>query len=174
MLRSADSLAEAAAALDRVRTDPAGKPPEPGVESWEATNLHLVARVLVAAARRRTETRGCHWREDHPERDDARLRRHLVVTLRPDAEDRTLDSRGPTPASEPCGTPDSTTPLSTPLSTPSTASGAHRRPVPEAPDTAAEAPARPVDGALVVRTTDATAFPPTAVAAAVVPKEKKS
>ncbi|HEY9438464.1 MAG TPA: L-aspartate oxidase, partial [Streptomyces sp.] len=53
-------------------------------EAWEVTNLLLVARVLVAAALEREETRGCHWREDHPERDDADWRRHIVVRMEPD------------------------------------------------------------------------------------------
>ncbi|GAA2481473.1 L-aspartate oxidase [Streptomyces gobitricini] len=96
VLRSAASLAEAADALDAVHAEalsdgPDGnKAAEPGVESWETTNLLCVARVLVTAARRREETRGCHWREDRPDRDDAAWRRHLVVRLGPD---RTLDVR---------------------------------------------------------------------------------
>ncbi|MFR9726599.1 L-aspartate oxidase [Streptomyces sp. MS19] len=81
VLRSADSLAEAARALDALALDDDRKPAEPGADTWETANLHLVARVLVTAALHRTETRGCHWREDHPERDDARWRRHLVATL---------------------------------------------------------------------------------------------
>ncbi|MET9514918.1 L-aspartate oxidase [Streptomyces sp. NPDC002994] len=60
------------------------KEAEPGVDAWEATNLLLVSRVLVAAARAREETRGCHWREDRPDRDDAGWRRHLVVRLTPE------------------------------------------------------------------------------------------
>ncbi|WP_149562217.1 L-aspartate oxidase [Streptomyces cacaoi] len=86
VLRSDASLREAAARLSALAGEAAGapgasgKPAEPGVESWETTNLHLVARVLVQAALRREETRGCHWREDHPERDDDRWRRHLIVT----------------------------------------------------------------------------------------------
>ncbi|MET9221359.1 MULTISPECIES: L-aspartate oxidase [unclassified Streptomyces] len=89
VLRSADSLATAAGALERLHTaaveeyDRDGKTAEPCVETWEATNLGLVARVLVAAARRREETRGCHWREDRPDRDDQAWRRHLVVRLTP-------------------------------------------------------------------------------------------
>ncbi|HEY5833135.1 L-aspartate oxidase [Streptomyces sp.] len=89
VLRSAESLAVAAGALERLHTaaveayDRDGKTAEPCVETWEATNLGLVARVLVAAARRREETRGCHWREDRPERDDHDWRRHLVVRLTP-------------------------------------------------------------------------------------------
>ncbi|MYW70262.1 L-aspartate oxidase [Streptomyces sp. SID8379] len=90
VLRSADSLAEAAAQLGRIHAEAAGalaengKTAVPGVDTWEATNLLCVARVLVAAARRREETRGCHWREDHADRDDAEWRRHIVVRLNPD------------------------------------------------------------------------------------------
>ncbi|MEV4504383.1 L-aspartate oxidase [Streptomyces klenkii] len=83
VLRSGESLARAAAELARIDDDAAAALEAPGTESWEATNLLLVARVLVAAALRREETRGCHWREDAPDRDDA-WRRHLLVTLRPD------------------------------------------------------------------------------------------
>ncbi|MFG2225966.1 L-aspartate oxidase [Streptomyces sp. NPDC048644] len=105
VLRSADSLARAAAQLDRLHreatartaapeaaTVPASAPkaPEPGVEAWETTNLLCVARVLVAAAQRREETRGCHWREDHPDRDDTSWSRHFRITL--DA-DRALSVR---------------------------------------------------------------------------------
>ncbi|MFD5148562.1 L-aspartate oxidase [Streptomyces sp. NPDC058401] len=87
VLRSAESLSRAAAALEALyaraltELETRGKTAVPGTESWEATNLLCVARVLVAAAQRRAETRGCHWREDHPDRDDAGWRRHLVVRL---------------------------------------------------------------------------------------------
>ncbi|MFG2760630.1 L-aspartate oxidase [Streptomyces wuyuanensis] len=90
VLRSAASLDDAADALEALHlsalhdAEEFDKAAEPGVESWEATNLLLVARVLVAAAHERTETRGCHWREDHPGRDDAGWRRHIVVRLTPD------------------------------------------------------------------------------------------
>ncbi|MER6996508.1 L-aspartate oxidase [Streptomyces sp. NPDC000410] len=92
VLRSAESLAEAAGRLARIEHDASDerKSAEPGVEAWEATNLLLVSRVLVAAARAREETRGCHWREDRPDRDDVEWRRHLVVRLTPD---RTLAVR---------------------------------------------------------------------------------
>ncbi|MEV7418166.1 L-aspartate oxidase [Streptomyces sp. NPDC089919] len=87
VLRSAESLRDAADALESLycralnELETHGKTAEPGVDTWEATNLLCVARVLVAAAQRRAETRGCHWREDHPDRDDAAWRRHLVVRL---------------------------------------------------------------------------------------------
>ncbi|MEV0239620.1 L-aspartate oxidase [Streptomyces sp. NPDC050674] len=90
VLRSAGSLAKAADQLQRLHTDARealaenGATAEAGVDTWEATNLLCVARVLVAAALLREETRGCHWREDRPERDDPAWRRHIVVTLNPD------------------------------------------------------------------------------------------
>ncbi|MGW0486569.1 L-aspartate oxidase [Streptomyces olivaceus] len=90
VLRSASSLTRAADRLDRLHTEARvalredGKTAEPGVDTWETTNLLSVARVLVAAAARREETRGCHWREDHAERDDTAWRRHIVVRLNPD------------------------------------------------------------------------------------------
>ncbi len=50
----------------------------------------MVARVLVSSAMRREETRGCHWREDHADRDDTAWQRHFLVTHRPP---HTLHSR---------------------------------------------------------------------------------
>ncbi|WBB64188.1 L-aspartate oxidase [Streptomyces sp. WMMC500] len=84
VLRSAASLDGAAAELRAVRDAARPAPAAPCVETWEATNLLLVAQVLVECARRRTETRGSHWREDHADRDDARWARHFLVTLTPD------------------------------------------------------------------------------------------
>ncbi|MCX5036261.1 L-aspartate oxidase [Streptomyces coelicoflavus] len=90
VLRSADSLTRAADRLHALHTEARealhdnGKTAEPGVDTWEATNLLCVSRVLVAAATLREETRGCHWREDHAERDDTAWRRHVVVRLNPD------------------------------------------------------------------------------------------
>ncbi|MFE7457246.1 L-aspartate oxidase [Streptomyces sp. NPDC057554] len=91
VLRSAASLATAAEELEALHRsaaadadDPDPKLAVPGVDTWEVTNLLLVSRVLVAAAREREETRGCHWREDRPDRDDEHWRRHLVVRIAPD------------------------------------------------------------------------------------------
>jgi len=44
----------------------------------EAQNLCILAELLVEAALLRRETRGVHWRTDHPARDDVRFRAHLV------------------------------------------------------------------------------------------------
>ncbi|MEY9847622.1 L-aspartate oxidase [Streptacidiphilus sp. MAP5-3] len=83
VLRSAGSMAEATERLAALaESEPETEKREPvQVETWEATNLHLVASALTAAALLREETRGCHWREDAPDRDDERWRRHLVTTL---------------------------------------------------------------------------------------------
>jgi len=82
VLRSAESLAATAETL----TDLAATRDGANTESWEAVNLVTVAAALVAAADRRAETRGCHWREDFAAADDA-WRGHLITTL---AEDGTL------------------------------------------------------------------------------------
>ncbi len=170
VLRSAASLAEAAEQLDAVYAEAAGRPTggegttatvgtgatestegaggdktaEPGVESWETTNLLCVARVLVAAARRREETRGCHWREDHPDRDDDAWRRHLVVRLGPD---RSLDVRTTDTHDLPPTTPDTRPPApeaptpAAPASEPS-APGPSTPRTPTTPDPADKAAAR--------------------------------
>ncbi|MEW9533322.1 L-aspartate oxidase [Microbispora sp. NPDC049125] len=79
VLRSDLSLAEVARALSAARWTPVTV--EPCTESWEATNLLTVASALVAAAAEREETRGSHWREDHPERDDDHWRLHIDIAL---------------------------------------------------------------------------------------------
>ena len=81
VIRDLAGLARACAALVALmdeRTD------EVGLEAWEATNLLTVAAALVQAATIRQETRGSHWREDHPERDDAHWLGHLDTGLGPD------------------------------------------------------------------------------------------
>ena len=67
-LRSGAGLARAAGEL----SDIAGSlgTTEPGVPAWEATDLLTVATAITAAAGAREETRGCHWREDHPDAED--------------------------------------------------------------------------------------------------------
>jgi L-aspartate oxidase len=76
VLRSADSLAEAAAGLTAL----GGMRAPARTVTWEAANLLTVASALVSAATLRTETRGCHWREDHPDADAVWLG-HLLATL---------------------------------------------------------------------------------------------
>jgi L-aspartate oxidase len=44
---------------------------------WELQNMLTLARVMIAAAHEREESRGVHLRTDFPGRDDARWNRHL-------------------------------------------------------------------------------------------------
>ncbi|MET9377605.1 L-aspartate oxidase [Streptomyces sp. NPDC003035] len=84
VLRSEERLRRAAEALENLGMeavmDHLGETVEPRTESWETANLLEVSGALVAAALAREETRGCHWREDRPDRDDHEWRRHLVVS----------------------------------------------------------------------------------------------
>jgi L-aspartate oxidase len=76
VLRSAASLDAAARQLGKL-----GEQHAPAnVASWEAANLVTVASALVAAATRRQETRGCHWREDFPDASEA-YRGHFLASL---------------------------------------------------------------------------------------------
>lgn len=79
VLRTASGLEEAAVLLDKLSGTPAEAV---DLDSWETTNLLTVSGALAAAALLREETRGSHWREDFPDRDDARWAGHFDVTLR--------------------------------------------------------------------------------------------
>ena len=46
--------------------------PRSGPPAWETTNLLTISTALAEAAALRTETRGSHWREDFPDRDDTK------------------------------------------------------------------------------------------------------
>ena len=76
VLRSADSLHGAAKELTRLGEQRS----RPHKAAWEATNLLTVATALVASATTRRETRGCHWREDHPAAADE-WRGHLLDAI---------------------------------------------------------------------------------------------
>lgn len=53
-------------------------------EALENKFLLATARCVTMAALRRTESRGAHYRDDHPERDDSNWLKHTVIT--PDRE----------------------------------------------------------------------------------------
>ena len=78
VLRSEQSLTEARRELRDLSTADGARP---CTEDWETTNIHALATVLVHQATLREETRGSHWREDFPERDDERWRVRLVSWL---------------------------------------------------------------------------------------------
>ena len=77
VLRSATGLDSALTELAALAEKDGGI----GTAAWEATNLLTISTVLADAARLREETRGSHWREDFPERDDERMAGHVDVTL---------------------------------------------------------------------------------------------
>ena len=62
------------------------------MEAVEAGFLLDCAATLVAAAGARDESRGAHYREDHPLRDDANWLKHSLATLAPDGSIR-LDTK---------------------------------------------------------------------------------
>ncbi len=52
-------------------------------EAWELQNMLTLAKIVVVAARQRTESRGVHFRTDFPHPDDAHWKRHITFK-RPD------------------------------------------------------------------------------------------
>jgi L-aspartate oxidase len=78
VLRHASGLADAGSLIDKLAGEVAD---EVNQDAWETTNLVTISAVLAAAAALREETRGSHWREDFPERDDAHCSGHLDVVL---------------------------------------------------------------------------------------------
>ena len=51
---------------------------EAAVAGWELQNMLTVAFLIATAAYSRTESRGAHFRQDYPARDDAHWRTHLL------------------------------------------------------------------------------------------------
>jgi succinate dehydrogenase / fumarate reductase flavoprotein subunit len=58
------------------------------METVELGFLLDCADALVAAALERTESRGAHYREDHPLRDDANWMKHTLAYREPDGSIR--------------------------------------------------------------------------------------
>src|SRR5690606_16893994 len=48
------------------------------IEALELTNMTEVARATIKSAANRTESRGAHALDDHPERDDENWLRHTL------------------------------------------------------------------------------------------------
>jgi L-aspartate oxidase len=78
VLRTASGLDEAAAVLDKLAGVTAEQVDQ---DSWETTNLVTISAALADAAALREETRGSHWRDDFPERDDERWAGHFDVSM---------------------------------------------------------------------------------------------
>ena len=77
VLRDRQGLANARGALAAL-AEPEG---QVATEAWETANVVTVAAALTEAALLREETRGSHWREDFPHRDDAAFAGHVDVRL---------------------------------------------------------------------------------------------
>jgi L-aspartate oxidase len=58
-------------------------PAEP--RAWELLNMLTVARLMTIGALSREESRGCHWRSDHPEQSP-QWRQHTLLRARAEGE----------------------------------------------------------------------------------------
>jgi len=74
LFRTRDGLAEAVAALEQAQTTSSPTT----AEGWRERNLLTVARLIARAALRREESRGGHYREDFPQRNDRQWKIHVV------------------------------------------------------------------------------------------------
>jgi fumarate reductase flavoprotein subunit len=78
ILRDAAGLAEATSALDALETELDASGVDGANRAFNLTwhdwlnlkSLLLVSRAIVVASRAREESRGAHWREDHPQTND--------------------------------------------------------------------------------------------------------
>jgi L-aspartate oxidase len=87
---------ELAGTADRVRRPGASPPADPGFAAAEARNLLLAGRLLAQAALARRESRGGHYRIDHPQADPAWQRRlFLTVTAAGTARFETAGEAAP-------------------------------------------------------------------------------
>ena len=84
LLRSGDGLNRARACLDELRRGAMRLTPgEPQTrEAVELRNLLDIAELIVRSALAREESRGAHFRNDFPQRDDARYAQHSLVVGR--------------------------------------------------------------------------------------------
>ena len=74
LLRDAEGLTAMRRELDRLRVIPSASR-----AALEFANLHAVAELIVLSALAREESRGAHFRNDFPKRDDARFAKHSLV-----------------------------------------------------------------------------------------------
>jgi L-aspartate oxidase len=80
LFRTRDGLSDAVRQLDRCYAESREGMDRTTstAEEWKRFNLLTVARLIARAALRREESRGGHFREDFPARDDLHWRVHLV------------------------------------------------------------------------------------------------
>ncbi|MFM7462479.1 MAG: L-aspartate oxidase, partial [Actinomycetota bacterium] len=78
VVRNSEGLHRAAEELELVGKTQSN---DPYIDSWETSNLYLLARAIASSALIRSESRGSHWREDFPNQDDRwmiRIEQRLV------------------------------------------------------------------------------------------------
>ena len=73
--RNAEGLETALEALTTLPTSVGD-----GREAIEYANMRLVGELIARSALKRTESRGAHYREDHPEANDEHWRRNISLT----------------------------------------------------------------------------------------------
>jgi L-aspartate oxidase len=81
LFRTREGLQSALSELDaacEVAREMAGAAAAPDVDAWRSLNLVTVARLIARAALRREESRGGHFRQDLPERDDINWKIHVI------------------------------------------------------------------------------------------------
>jgi L-aspartate oxidase len=93
VLRSADGLRGGLESLSALGGDTASRVDQ---DAWETTNLVTVGTLLAEAALLREETRGSHWRDDFPERDDTDQSGHHDWWLAGDAPRHEFSPASPT------------------------------------------------------------------------------
>jgi L-aspartate oxidase len=71
------ALSQLETACEAARRTVGGAAP-PDVAAWRSLNLKTVARLIARAALRREESRGGHFRQDFPDRDDINWQVHVV------------------------------------------------------------------------------------------------
>lgn len=77
LLRDGEGLRSALADLKRIC---AGLPQATDRASLELRNLHTIGELIVRSALAREESRGAHYRNDFPKRDDVHFLKHSVLT----------------------------------------------------------------------------------------------
>jgi L-aspartate oxidase len=93
VLRTEDGLRAAVTRIAGLTETAAGTVDQ---DAWETTNLVTVSALLAEAALLREETRGSHWRDDFPDRDDEHQAGHLDWWVSGDGPDGAFRASAPT------------------------------------------------------------------------------